>query len=96
MRRLVALGALGSVAGLRGSVRRPMASRVALSSAAAEDCGCAPSFGGDVPESARALDHLGVVRDLGVFDVATGGATTLGAKVGEGRVCVVAFLRSFG
>ena len=54
------------------------------------------TYGGDVPASAKTMDHLASVRDVEAFDAATGGATTLGAKLGGDRVAVVSFLRSFG
>lgn len=63
-------------------------------SATESDCGCAV-FGGDVPESAKAMSHLPAMADVEVLDVASGSVTSLGAKL-ERRVNVVAFLRSFG
>jgi len=90
-----ALCSLGVATALRPQTSS-FARRAARAASTAEDCGCEVTYGGDVPASAKTMDHLAAVRDLEAFDAATGGATTLGAKLGGDRVAVVSFLRSFG
>ena len=90
-----ALCSLGVATALRPQTSS-FARRAARAASTAEDCGCEVTYGGDVPASAKTMDHLAAVRDVEAFDAATGGATTLGAKLGGDRVAVVSFLRSFG